>query len=148
MGATSLFKEALVDDDYVKYQDLFNILELSVQRLGHFLLLAERITTFKTERYKVNPEPIDLSRIIPEVLKTLEKKLSQKDLKLKFEACTDGNDKCFAEKHLIDICLNEIVDNAIKYSEQGGEINVKTACDEEHIIIEITDNGPGFRKLF
>ncbi|MGB9809836.1 MAG: sensor histidine kinase, partial [Caldanaerobacter sp.] len=39
-----------------------------------------------------------------------------------------------------------LIDNGIKYTQEGGFVKVKTASDQEKIIIEIEDNGIGIPK--
>jgi signal transduction histidine kinase len=147
VGATSLFKSSLTGDDFLKYQEMFDILEISTKRLEHFLLLAERITAFKADRYKVNPEVINLGKLVHESVKVLKNRLSEKNLKLEFDLKTDDKSKCYAEKQLIEICLNEIIDNAIKHSDIDGKIIIKTDSKDDQILLEIIDSGPGFSEI-
>jgi len=145
VGATFLFKKALTNKDFRKYEELFNILELSTQRLEHFLLLAERITTLKTLGFKVNPELINLSDLIEGAVKSLQDKLQEKNIR--FEIRFDEIPQCYVEKQLIEICLSEIIDNAIKHSEINGKIIINTYSKDDNIILEISDNGPGFPEI-
>lgn len=147
MGATTLLKDTLDDKEYQKYQHLFHILELSTQRLGHFLLLAERITAFKTQRYKVHPEVIDLKKMIEQTLNVLKNSFNEKGIKVDFDLCNGGSTNCYAEKQLIEICLSEILDNAIKHSDDNGSILIKTCTTDDNIILDIIDNGPGFSEI-
>ncbi len=144
IGATLLFKEAFIDEDFQKYRKLFHILEVSAERLGHFLLLAERITKFKAERYKVDPKVIDLNKLIDGAVKTSKNKLIEKNIALEFDFSNDDAGSIIVEKQLIEICLSEIVDNAIKHSSTNGKIIIKTYSKNDNILIDIIDDGPGF----
>lgn len=143
VGATALLKDELSEDEYNKYETRFHMLEGSVQRLNHFLLLAERITSFKVRQFEVVPEVIDLHQLISQVTSEIKERLDEKKINLELILKPKAEDRCFAEKQLIEICLSEILDNAIKHSSEGGKITLRTSTLDEHIIIEISDQGPG-----
>ncbi|HEX3008600.1 MAG TPA: hybrid sensor histidine kinase/response regulator [Bacteroidales bacterium] len=147
MGATTLFKHTLNSDDYIKYHQLFQILETSTERLSHFLLLAERITAFKAEKYRVNPELFFMNELVNKVAGLLKNKLDNKGLKLEIEFCDGETGDCYAEQRLIEICLIEILDNAIKHSPANGAIKIKICTNNNKIYIDIVDMGPGFPKI-
>jgi signal transduction histidine kinase len=146
VGASILFKDAFNKEDYLKYQLLFQILETSIERLEHFLLLAERITLLKAQRYQVNPEIINLKVLIDGIVSSLQNKLIEKNIKIKLDLSNEHNDKCYAEKQLIEFCLIEIIDNAIKHSDLNGEITIKTYAKKDDFFIDIVDDGPGFSE--
>ncbi len=54
---------------------------------------------------------------------------------------------------LIKICFENILDNAIRYTPQGGMINIRCKNEPDRIICSINDSGPGLseeakQKLF
>lgn len=147
MGATTLFKHTLNNDDYIKYHQLFQILETSTERLSHFLLLAERITSFKAKKYRVNPELFVMNNLVNKVAELLKNKLDDKGLKLEIEFCDGNPGDCYAEQRLIEICLIEIIDNAIKHSPANGIIKIKICTNDNKIFIDIVDGGPGFPDI-
>lgn len=147
VGATYLFKEALDEEHFKKYEELFKILELSTQRLEHFLLLATRITSFKTNKQKVNFQTVNPKKLISGTIKKLKNKLIEKNLDLQITEGKDADENCYAEKLLIEICLSEIIENAIKYTEPNGEIKITNYSDDKNTYIEIVDNGPGFPEI-
>jgi signal transduction histidine kinase len=145
MGATYLLKTEFSEADYQKYQEMFQILELSTKRLEHFLLLAERITIFKTKSYEISPKNFQLSKLIYDVVKVLNEKISIKNIDLHYDLHEDEG--CFADKELLEICLLEVIDNAIKFVNKDGKITIKTLTKNSCQIIEIIDDGPGFPEL-
>jgi len=39
--------------------------------------------------------------------------------------------------------IQNLVDNAVKYSSAGGSVNVRAAADDGHVVIDVIDEGPG-----
>ncbi len=44
---------------------------------------------------------------------------------------------------LLEQAVNNLLDNAIKYSEPGGEVTIEVVCDETELIIAVSDQGCG-----
>ncbi len=147
MGATTLFKEELTEEEFRKYDYLFQILDTSALRLQHFLLLAERITAFKANSYEIKPAQLDVKALIKTVIKSMEEKISEKDIKLSCHFSDERKHSCYADEYLLKVCIKEILDNAVKYSDRSGEIKVSTSFKGDRIAIDITDNGPGFPDI-
>jgi two-component system sensor histidine kinase TctE len=39
--------------------------------------------------------------------------------------------------------LNNLLDNAIRYTQVGGQVTVRVTCDGTHAVLAVEDNGPG-----
>lgn len=60
-----------------------------------------------------------------------------------FTPC-DGNTMLRADWHLVGIAVNNLIDNAIKYSPPDSGIDICITRDEANILcVEVTDHGPG-----
>jgi two-component system sensor histidine kinase KdpD len=44
---------------------------------------------------------------------------------------------------LIDLVLSNLIDNAIKYSPSGSPIEVSARVEGQHVLLDVTDHGPG-----
>ena len=51
-----------------------------------------------------------------------------------------------ADKALTLFMLNTLMENARKYTQQGGEIQVYAREEEDYVEISVQDNGPGIEK--
>ncbi|MEH3112882.1 PAS domain-containing sensor histidine kinase [Pedobacter terrae] len=59
----------------------------------------------------------------------------------------------YADRNKLNQVLQNLIGNAIKYSDLGSEVNIKYSTDQSHIIISVIDNGIGIKpehqqKLF
>ena len=48
-----------------------------------------------------------------------------------------------ADRQRIETALDSLVENAVRYTEEGGRIELAAYPDEESVVIEVRDNGPG-----
>lgn len=39
--------------------------------------------------------------------------------------------------------LNNLLDNAVRYTPPGGQVTVRVRCESEHVVLAVEDNGPG-----
>src|SRR5262245_31765269 len=94
-------------------------------------------------RIDLRRQPIDLGAVIAHAVETVTPLLREKGHKLSttqanFEPLIVNGDPT----RLVQ-CVSNILNNAIKYTDAGGEISVRAHGDAEHALIEITDNGSG-----
>ncbi|MCL2370160.1 MAG: ATP-binding protein [Firmicutes bacterium] len=51
-----------------------------------------------------------------------------------------------ADKHLLVQAVRAIIDNAVKYTPEGGDITVNSYADNDDVVIEVVDTGEGISK--
>ena len=61
-------------------------------------------------------------------------------------ACEPGNVTLHSDPMLLHILLDNLVENAIKYSPASGPIELDARCDGEHRIITVRDHGVGINE--
>jgi two-component system, sensor histidine kinase and response regulator len=149
VGPLQLLKER---DESGELSELINVLDVSVTRLERFSLVALTITNLRTGKYKVQKQPVMLGELIDNSLEELDKKLREKNLQIS-KKMIPGEQTISGEFDLLRMCMINILLNAIKYSDNGGEIIIKTEKTGSDISCEIIDKGPGFseeamQKLF
>ena len=52
------------------------------------------------------------------------------------------------DRHLLSQAIANLIDNAIKYSKEGGEVDVALSSDDKSIVLKVTDTGPGIPEEF
>jgi two-component system sensor histidine kinase/response regulator len=140
IGPLELLKEPVSAGEI---NNLVNILDLSVKRLERFAIDALLITRLKTKQLEIRNDEIHLSNLINEVIEKVKEKFQSGNIQVK------RNDEISrylipGEAELIKKCISNILDNAILFSPQDGSIEINTYIEDQTIICEIKDNGPGF----
>ncbi len=141
--------EALRDRDVAKSEELYStyisMINEENKRLG---TMAERIlqsAVMEKGELRLHKETVDLHEIVMDAVKSkklqADQKLGEIFADLKAEATAVEGDKV----HLKNVVLN-LLDNAIKYTENKPHIEVRSRNIPHAIEISVQDNGPGISK--
>ncbi len=88
----------------------------------------------------IQKDHIDILELAKTVFNNLS--ISNNEKKIVFESDIQVK-MVFADPNLFEQVLNNLFENAIKYSNQDGLIKIKTFEDNKHVVIEVCDNGIG-----
>ena len=122
-------------------QDLVSIqndVSRGTQVLENLLLLARLDPTNTSQLPKTE---IDVQLVVKEVIQALQPFVLEKNIQIQTELSLNLYIK--ANEKLIFSCLRNLVDNAIRYAEQGGHVFIDVQQKQQQIIISIEDDGQG-----
>jgi signal transduction histidine kinase len=108
-------------------------------RLISDLLDMERIAQGKLQ---VQRAPNNLSQVVREVVDSLAFSASSKQILLRAAPFKDSSVVNFDHDRISQVISN-LVANAIKFSNEGGLINLKIVENENEFEVSVSDNGPG-----
>ncbi len=140
---TMLMKEETLTNDE-RSQYLNTILE-STERLKK--LVADLFELSKLEAREIQPqkEPFFITELIQDISQKHKLLAQEKDITI--VPVVDNNTPMVnADVSLIERVLQNLIDNAIKFSEQGGIITIETQRSEEAVEVKITDTGQGIAE--
>jgi PAS domain S-box-containing protein len=108
-------------------------------RLVDDLLDISRITQGRIE---LNREPLELGAIIAQAVETVEPVLREKGHRMSILSSyqhlyVDGDNARLVQ------CVSNILTNAAKYTDAGGDIQLRSYAEGPEAVIEISDNGCG-----
>lgn len=92
---------------------------------------------------KIEKEYFNLSESIHEVLIMLENKWSVKKLSIDLEL---QDFLYLGSKEMMEEVWNNLIGNAIKFSDSGGQLKIKSLKNKNTVIVIISDNGIGMTK--
>jgi len=102
------------------------------------LLSWSRVTNHSI---KFMPEPINLELCTNINIDYIREISLEKNINITVEAQEECN--ISGDKEMIDTIFRNVLDNAIKFTHNGGKIDVKIAKTDKYAIITIEDNGVG-----
>lgn len=135
-------KETLTKKDLKRYMEMSG---KNIQRL--LKLINDLIDSSKIDAgsYKLFIEEKDIIYTVEEAALSLKSLVEQKGVNLIFDTEIEELVMQFDE-NAIERCIINIVNNAAKFTSEGGEIFVNLTDDNENIRIDIRDTGCGIPK--
>ncbi len=106
--------------------------------LVHQLLVLARIDP---ERWDPDEGCFDLCDLIAERIAARAGEAHDKGIEIGL-AC-DGPATVCGARDMFDILVSNLINNAIKYTPDGGTIEVRVARRDDEILLEVADSGPG-----
>lgn len=110
----------------------------SLLKLVNDLLQVEKMESGKAQ---VELAELDLNKLIEQVAKENKEKLARRRMSLRIACPEDG--KVNADFDGIAQVLNNLLDNAMRYSHESDEIVIEVRDLTEHFEVCVTDHGPG-----
>jgi signal transduction histidine kinase len=95
----------------------------------------------QTGRIHNDPENLDIHRLVENVASLYEPNIKGKEII--FSNSTKREHLIFADKSMTEAILRNLISNAIKFTHQGGEIEISSEIKDEMIIIKVKDSGVG-----
>ncbi|NMP21021.1 sensor histidine kinase [Sulfobacillus harzensis] len=109
---------------------------LRLQRLVNRLLRATRIRSESGTMV-----PLSLHQIVGKTMERVKPVMDEKDLKLVWSTQEDAT-VLANEDYLVEALVN-VVDNAVKWSPEGGTITIETIRETSRAVVRVSDQGPG-----
>jgi len=115
-------------------------LKAEADKLLNIFSALLRITNIESGQRHASFSSVDIHLLLNDLIELYEPLSSEKQQTLRLESTTSFVN---ADRDLLFQALANILDNAVKYTQQGGEINIALKTTDTEVIIEINDNGLG-----
>jgi two-component system phosphate regulon sensor histidine kinase PhoR len=110
-------------------------------RLQAILLNLTQLAALDAEGIEVERAPFGAEELVAELVERYQSRASAAGLALRAEA-TDGDLQVLGDRGKTDQALQNIVDNALKFT-RSGEVTVTARSDGGRVEIAVRDTGPG-----
>ena len=132
----TLFLRSILTTSERAYSLLENLLLWSREQMGNI---------------EFEPEKIEVFEIVIETIKHLEQNASLKNINV--NTSIENNIFVKADRNMIMTVLRNLLANAIKFTEENGEIDIQSVESDGYVKINVIDNGTGIqpeniKKLF
>jgi two-component system phosphate regulon sensor histidine kinase PhoR len=140
--------ETLLESPETSHDELLRILRVMKRHSSRLDLLAEDLLTL-AQLESANPNlqlgNVDVSSFFEELIRDWEKKLANKQLKTIVDVPSDLT-TIRADRIRLQEALYNLLDNAVKYSLEHGEITLLARRRDKQIVLSVSDNGIGIGK--
>lgn len=134
---------ALNSNDIEEKNQALQKLIASVNRSTHIvqqLLTMSRLVPEATSMH--DEDAVNLGKLTREILAMLAPSAVEKHIELEFEN-DEKIPQIIGNPTALGILIRNLVDNAIRYSNENGLVLVRLFKEAHDIVLEVTDNGPG-----
>ena len=143
-GASDMLASGLLsDEDQIK--EMQSSLQHGVERLTYLLSQVKELSVLTPETIKAEQKPFKVENVV----NTISGKFSKicKDRSLEFETIVqDGIPDAKGDVELILICLNHLLANAVRFTQDGGKIALNIKEGHGIVEFEVTDTGIGIEE--
>jgi len=113
-------------------------------RLLQMINSALDIAEVEADAYQPSKQKMNISQLVQDACELFETMAEKKNIKLTF--FLEDNYYIYGNMQNLQRMLANLIDNAIKYTLDGGEINVSLTCLHQNIEIMVMDTGIGIPK--
>jgi two-component system, OmpR family, phosphate regulon sensor histidine kinase PhoR len=140
--------ETLLDNPKTSEKELSRILRVMERHSKRLGLLVDDLLTLaqlESRNKALQFSDVQLAELFESVIRDWGKQLAEKQLKVIVDLSPDARMIRADETRLHEVLYN-LLDNAVKYSRENGEIRMQAAPRGHEIVLSVTDNGIGISK--
>lgn len=128
-------------EDKSKAQSYLDISQHELQRLSHLVEKVLHISIEENEEMALHREKVNVRELIGTILASHELK-AEKEVHFDF-TCTPENLTLEVDRLHFSNAINNLIDNAIKYSYRKVHIRIEAGKKDDHCFISLRDDGIG-----
>jgi len=153
-GYLQLVLSGLADPDPKKQRELLERALLRARALREMVSELMNLTAMETGQFILKRAPLDLALVLQEAVEAAREKAREKAIELTCRAAAGAaGELVLADREaMLSVCSN-LIDNAIKYTPEGGHVEAVAEAERNYLVIQVRDDGIGMspqeqEKLF
>jgi len=130
--------------DNKEYEEKINY---CIKEVDHLNMLVDQLllmARFENQKKNINTESVYLNAVILDVLKLNSEKINTRNINIKLNTQEDYYIE--SDNFLVITILRNIISNAIKYTNDNGQVMILLSRQNDKIICKISDTGIGIAK--
>jgi len=125
-----------------KETQYLKIVSDEVKRLARLVTGMLNMSKIEAGELELKPVKFDISEMIFRTLLSFEQIIDKKHIEIKGLDSFESN-SIVADKDMINQVVYNLIDNAVKFTPEGGYIEVSSKADSEKVIVRIRNSGMG-----
>ncbi|KAA3611708.1 MAG: HAMP domain-containing protein [Planctomycetota bacterium] len=140
---TCLLKEGRLTAD--QRQQYLQAAFRNTERLAQLLEELFELARLDSGEIRLRPEVFSMSELISDVVQKFEPRADQEGIRLRASIPSE-NVLVQGDIGLLERVLDNLVENALRYSQSGNQVQVSILRKSQKIQIQVADNGPGISE--
>lgn len=125
-----------------KAKYLLGVASSNIRKLNAVISQLMDFEKIDSKKVKAQLEPVNLNYLLSEEVSCFKNICDKKGVDLSLNI-PDNNVVISADKHLIELMLDNLLSNACKYTPEGGSIEVNLQGNKNKAVISVADTGIG-----
>ncbi|MDR3240482.1 MAG: cell wall metabolism sensor histidine kinase WalK [Clostridiales bacterium] len=126
------------------YREFLHDIRSEVDRMTQIVNELLQLVKMDQHSLALQIQPVNINQMLREIMKRLTPLAEQKNISLTFEEIRDA--LIDADEMKLSLAISNLVDNAIKYTPDGGAVKVIVDTDHQNAFITVQDTGIGIRE--
>jgi two-component system sensor histidine kinase ChvG len=131
-----------VEDPQLRRQ-LIDVIHHDVVRLDRLIVDIAEISRLDAELSRARFEPIDMGWLIESLIPLWEPRAEARNVRIAFARPRKGSAIVSGDESRLTRAIDNIVDNAISFSDPGGLVEIGAAHLDGEVVVSVEDEGPG-----
>jgi len=141
--------EMMVDGDFgkmTKEQEMhLKTIQPQAENLADLASMILDVSRIQLGRMKVDRTDLDIGEFVEEVFNEVEPKAQEKKVKFT-KSVSQKLPKAMLDKRLMRMAMENLLTNAVKYTPEGGTVELNVKVKGKNLYYEVKDNGCGIPK--
>ncbi|ABI83472.1 sensor histidine kinase [Francisella tularensis] len=141
-GVKTLVEIALASDDIDEIKQKLERIKSSTNRYSHIIDQLLTLSRIQPNEQVTFSKKLMINKVLESFIAENAIKAIEKNIEIVFYP-SQQHLYCYSNDYLLGILFKNLISNAIKYTPNGGLIEISSYQEENNIVVEIKDNGIG-----
>jgi two-component system sensor histidine kinase/response regulator len=140
-GYLNLMQDRVAGDNLDAYEKIVNRCVIRLEGMEKLIYDLLDLTRIESGQKNRRIEAVDFREMADQSIESYTPQAAQRDIDI--ELHIDGPTQMTADRGELEIILNNLVSNAVKYNRDGGRVDVAYKAADDIVTITVTDTGIG-----
>lgn len=135
----------LLKEGALSSQEQHNYLEIATKQSERLTMMVSKLfelAKLNTKRVTLNRESFQLGDLVEDVVQKFQLSAEKRSVEL-YTDVPDNDPFVSADIGLIERVLENLIENAMRYTPPGGKIVLIMTVEPQHVMLQVTDTGSG-----
>ncbi len=143
-GYLRIIQDRSAGDDQAAYDHMLDRSLVRLEGMRKLIVDLLDLTRIESGQKQRDLKDLDVREVARTSIETLLPSARERNIAIRLHA--DAPVVLSADRGEIEIILNNLVSNAVKYNRDGGQVDVTVRADEQSVALEVRDTGIGMSR--